>query len=119
MSIFDRIGKVKAAQARMALARHELSTPTAALLARGHAHPLTTVGAAAGAGFVLGKLNVHPLRIPGLGSLLGGGLAEAVAYGTKLVAELGPSVFAGREFERRAEADDLGRTDPLADIDAP
>ncbi len=80
MSIFDRIGKVKAAQARMTLARHELSTPTAALLARGHAHPLTTVGAAAGAGFVLGKLNVHPLRIPGLGSLLGGGLAEAVAY---------------------------------------
>ncbi len=94
MSIFKRIGKVRAAQARMSLARLELSTPTAALLARGHAHPLTTMGAAAGAGFVLGRLNVHPLRIPGLSSVLGGGLAEAVAYGTKLVAELGPSVFA-------------------------
>jgi len=56
---------------------------------RGHRYPLTTVGTAAGAGFVLGSLNVHPLRVPGLSSLLGGGLAEAVAYGTRLIAELG------------------------------
>jgi hypothetical protein len=119
MSIFQRIGKVKAAQARMTLARHELSTPTAALLVRGHRHPLTTVGTAAGAGFVLGRLNVHPLRIPGLGSLLGGGLAEAVAYGTKLIAEIGPTVFAGRAFEPRAERDDLRADDPPTDPDAP
>jgi hypothetical protein len=118
MSIFQRIGKVKAAQARMTRARHELSTPAAALLARGHSHPLTTVGAAAGAGFVLGRLNVHPLRIPGLGSLLGGGLAEAVAYGTKLVAELGPGVFAAeRAADRRHDREDIRADDLRADGD--
>jgi hypothetical protein len=89
MSLFRRLGEVRAARARVAAHRAELAIPAAALLARGHRHPLATVGAAAGAGFVLGRLNVHPLRVPGLGSLLGGGLAEAVAYGTRLVAELG------------------------------
>jgi hypothetical protein len=84
------------------------------LLARGHAHPLTTVGGAAGAGFVLGRLNVHPLRIPGLGSLLGGGLAEAVAYGTRLVAELGPGVFAAaRSVERSGRGDETVAPDDL------
>lgn len=119
MSILDRLSQVKRAQARMTAARHQLSTPTAALLARGHAHPLTTVGTAAGAGFVLGRLNIHPLRIPGLGSLLGGGLAEAVAYGTRLIAELGPAAFAGHAFERRAESDDRHATDPRTEIDPP
>jgi hypothetical protein len=89
MSLFGQIGKVRAAQARVAAHRAELATPAAALLARGHRHPLATVGAAAGAGFVLGRLNVHPLRVPGLGALLSGGLAEAVAHGTRLIAELG------------------------------
>jgi hypothetical protein len=107
------------ARARMIAARHELSTPTAALLARGHAHPLTTVGAAAGAGFVLGRLNVHPLRIPGLGSLLGGGLAEAIAYGTRLVAELGPTVFAAeRASERREEREPARTEDSFTGVDA-
>ncbi|HEY0197336.1 MAG TPA: hypothetical protein VGC19_02185 [Rhodanobacter sp.] len=116
MSIFQRLSRVKMARARMTAARHELSTPTAALLARGHAHPLTTVGTAAGAGFVLGRLNVHPLRIPGLGSLLGGGLAEAVAYGTKLIAELGPAVFAAeRAGERREGRDEVRADDPGTD----
>jgi len=89
MSIFNHVAKVRLAQARMGTARRELSTPAAALLARSHGHPLATVGAAAGAGFVLGSLNVHPLRVPGLGPLLSGGLAEAVAFGTRLIAELG------------------------------
>jgi hypothetical protein len=89
MRIFRHVARVRAAQLRMGVARRELSPPAAALLARGHRHPLASVGAAAGAGFVLGSLGVHPLRIPGLGSLLGGGLAEAVAYGTRLIAELG------------------------------
>jgi hypothetical protein len=89
MSLFRQIGKVRAARARVAAHRAELATPAAALLARGHRYPLTTVGAAAGAGFVLGRLNVHPLRVPGLGALLSGGLAEAVAHGTRLIAELG------------------------------
>ena len=118
MSIFKRLTKVKVAQARMTAARHQLSTPTAALLARGHAHPLTTVGTAAGAGFVLGRLNVHPLRIPGLGSLLGGGLAEAVAYGTKLIAELGPTIFTEHASARPVEPDDRFAADPRTDVDA-
>ncbi|WP_254058531.1 hypothetical protein [Dyella sp. S184] len=89
MKVLDQLTRVRMAQLRMSAARQELSTPAAALLARSHQHPLTTVGAAAGAGFVLGSLNVHPLRVPGLGPLLGGGLAEAVAFGTRLIAELG------------------------------
>jgi hypothetical protein len=95
VSVFDQFAKVQAAQLRMSAARHELSTPAAALLARGHAYPLTTVGAAAGAGFVLGSLNVHPLRVPGMGPLLSGGLADAVAFGTRLIAELGTAGLAG------------------------
>jgi hypothetical protein len=89
MSVLKQNAKVQAARLRVRAARHELSTPAAALLARGSEYPLTTVGVAAGAGFVLGSLNVHPLRVPGLVPLLGGGLAEAVAYGTRLIAELG------------------------------
>lgn len=89
MSVFDRVAKVHAAQLRMRTARHALTTPAAALLVRGRAHPLTMVGSAAGAGFVLGSLGVHPLRVPGLGPLLGGGVAEVVAHGVRLIAELG------------------------------
>jgi hypothetical protein len=89
MSLLKQNARVQAARVHVRAARHELSTPAAALLARGREHPLATVGAAAGAGFVLGSLNVPPLRVPGLVSLLGGGLAEAVAYGTRLLAEVG------------------------------
>jgi hypothetical protein len=95
VSVFEQFAKVRAAQLRMSAARQQLSTPAAALLARGHAHPLTTVGVAAGAGFVLGSLNVHPLRVPGMGPLLSGGLADAVAFGTRLIAELGTAGLAG------------------------
>jgi hypothetical protein len=35
---------------------------------------------------------VHPLRVPGLGPLLGGGLAEVVAHGARLIAELSAMV---------------------------
>lgn len=89
MSLFEQTAKVQAARLRMSAARHALTTPAAALLVRGRKHPLTTVGAAASAGFVLGSLGVHPLRVPGLGALLGGGLAEVVAHAVRLVAELG------------------------------
>jgi len=94
VSVFDQFAKVQAAQLRMSAARQELSTPAAALVARGHAYPLSTVGVAAGAGFVLGSLNVHPLRVPGVGPLLSGGLADAVAFGTRMIAELGASGLA-------------------------
>ncbi|HWX65892.1 MAG TPA: hypothetical protein VNZ27_05615 [Rhodanobacter sp.] len=107
MSVFEQFAKVRAAQLRMSAARQQLSTPAAALLARGHAHPLTTVGVAAGAGFVLGSLNVHPLRVPGMGPLLSGGLADAVAFGTRLIAELGTAGLAGAG--RDAQAPDHAR----------
>ncbi|KAA0069704.1 hypothetical protein [Rhodanobacter sp. T12-5] len=105
MSLTKQRAKVQEARLRMSMVRRELSTPAAALLARGREYPLTTVGTAAGAGFVLGSLNVHPLRIPGLGSLLGGGLAEAVAWGTRLVAELG---VAGMDRRPRTDERDHG-----------
>ena len=88
MSVFEQVTRVRQARARVAAARHELGTPAGALLARGREYPLTTVGVAAGAGFALGTLNVQPLRVPGLISLLSGGMAEAVTHGTRLLAEL-------------------------------
>ncbi|WP_426661893.1 hypothetical protein [Rhodanobacter aciditrophus] len=88
MSLFGQIDKVRAAQARVAAHRAELAVPAAALVARGQRHPLTVLGVAGGAGFVLGSLDVHPLRVPGLGPLLRGGLAELVAQGVRLFAGL-------------------------------
>jgi hypothetical protein len=89
VSIFRQAANVRMAKLRAQAARHAVGKPTSALLARERKYPLTTLGGAAGAGFVLGTLNVHPLRVPGLSALLGGGLAEVLAYGTKLIAELG------------------------------
>jgi hypothetical protein len=89
MSVFEQLAQVKAAQLRTLAARQTLRPPVLALLRRGQTYPLTTVGTAAGAGFVLGSLNVHPLRVPGVGPLLSGGLADAVAFGARLIAELG------------------------------
>lgn len=91
MSLFRQIGKVQAAQARVAAHRAELATPAAALLARGQRHPLLMLGAAGGAGFVLSRLDASPLRIPGVGTLLRSGLADVVAQGVRLFAELGES----------------------------
>jgi hypothetical protein len=87
--LFKQIEKVRKAQARVAVHRNELATPAAALLARGHRHPLTTVGAAAGAGFVLGSTGVGALRVPGMASMISTGIADIVAHGTRLIAELG------------------------------
>ncbi|MFC5438355.1 hypothetical protein ACFPME_17475 [Rhodanobacter umsongensis] len=111
MSVFEQLTRVKAAQRRTAAARQTLRPPVTALLRRGHTHPLTAVGAAAGAGFVLGSLNVHPLHVPGVGPLLSGGLADAVAFGARLVAELG---VVGAAVDRGApdrRADDVATSD--------
>lgn len=89
MSLFRQIGKVKAAQARVAVHRAELATPAAALLVRGRQHPLLMLGAAGGTGFVLGSLDASPLRVPGVGMLLRSGVADLVAQGVRLFAELG------------------------------
>jgi len=119
MSLFKQLAKVRTAQLDMQLARNELSPPAAALLARGQRHPLTSAGAAAGAGFVLGSLNVHPLRIPGLGSLLSGGLAETVAYGVRLVSELGSFGLSGSDGSNSDKDDSNGANDAPATDSGP
>lgn len=93
MKIFRRHRRMREAQARMRAARAELAVPSAALLARGHKYPLGTVGAAVGAGFVMGQLDVHPLRVPGLGALLSGTAAELVGQGARLLAEFAQDSF--------------------------
>lgn len=88
MSLFEQMAKVQAARRRVQAARRTLAAPAAALLGRGRGHPLTMVGTAAGAGFVLGSLDVTLWRVPGLGPLLGDRLAEVAAHAVRLVAEL-------------------------------
>jgi hypothetical protein len=89
MSLFKQLKRVEQARLRVAMHRHQLAKPAASLLVRGYRYPLSTMGVAAGAGFALGSAGVGPLRVPGLASLLSGGLAEIVAQGTRLIAELG------------------------------
>lgn len=93
MSLIKQLHAVRAAQSSSQNARRELAVPAHALLARGQQHPLTTVGIAAGAGFVLGQLNVHPLRVPGLGALMSGTVAEVVAQGMRLIADFAQGGF--------------------------
>jgi hypothetical protein len=93
MSLFKQLHAVRAAKHQAEVARHELAVPAQALLARGQRYPLATVGVAAGAGFVLGQLNVHPLRVPGLGALLSGTAAELVGQGARLLAEFAQDSF--------------------------
>lgn len=88
-NLFKQIDKVRRAQQRVAAHRNALATPAASLLARGYRHPLATVGTAAGAGFVLGSLGVGALRVPGMASMISTGIADLVAHGTRLIAELG------------------------------
>lgn len=87
MSLIKQMHAVREAKDRAQEARAAVAVPAQALLQRGQRHPLTTVGMAAGAGFVLGQLNVHPLRVPGLGALLSGTAAEVVGQAMRLVAE--------------------------------
>lgn len=89
MGLFKQLARVDQARQRVARHREEMARPAAALLERGYHHPLATVGAAAGAGFVLGSMGVGPLRVPGLLTSVSAGLAEVVAYGTRLIAEMG------------------------------
>ncbi|HET6554095.1 MAG TPA: hypothetical protein VFG49_11215 [Dyella sp.] len=93
MSLIKQLHAVREAGLRARDARHELAVPAQALLARGQHYPLTTVGLAAGAGFVLGKLDVHPLRVPGLGTLLSGTAAEVVGQSVRLLAEYAQDSF--------------------------
>lgn len=117
MNLFQRRARVQAAQLRMHAATQAVSAPAAALLARAHRHPLGTLGVAGGAGFVLGRLNVHPLRVPGVGAVFGGGMAEAVAYGTRLLADLAQGLPLGPRTDETPGA--AGEADPPTAADPP
>ncbi|HUA81644.1 MAG TPA: hypothetical protein VL997_14795 [Dyella sp.] len=100
MSLFKNLRNVREAHERVAAYRNDLAMPAAALLERGYRHPLTTVGAAAGAGFALGTLGVGPARVPGLISLVSTGLADVVAHGARLIAEFSAGESDDSDYER-------------------
>ncbi len=107
MSLSGQLARVRAAQQRLEQAREEVTVPAAALLARGYRHPLSSVGVAAGAGFLLARLDVHPLRVPAVQSLLGSGVAELVAQGAQLLGGLDfAAVFGGGEAQGAADPQD-------------
>ncbi|MEO7066051.1 MAG: hypothetical protein ABI114_04030 [Rhodanobacter sp.] len=113
MKLFAEVTEVKLAQARVRVAREQLGRPVTAIFERSDRHPLSTVGIAAGVGFALGSLNLHPLRTPGVGPLLGGGLADAAAFATRWLVEQGLDGFGGhakRTADHRA-ADDMDDAD--------
>lgn len=99
MSMSIQRARVAAAERRMQLARTGVALPAAALLCRGERYPFTTLGLAATVGAVLGRFNIHPLRIPGVSLLLGGGLAEVTALGARMIAGLGASLGRGDNIQ--------------------
>lgn len=78
MSIFSSMAKVTAARARVAAARRETVEPAAALIARGYEHPLTVLGMAAGSGFLLSKVKLNPLAVPGVTGVVAAGSADLI-----------------------------------------
>ena len=116
MSIFRRLAEVRRAQQRVAAARGEWDGVATVLLARSTAHPLTMVGVATGAGAVLGGLHVRPLRVPVLGALLSGGVADSVAFVMRLFVEFG---VAGLRAGEHAAKDDHPDADLPADSTPP
>jgi hypothetical protein len=86
MSMFGEHARVLAAQTRMREARKAVARPASALLARGERHPWLILGVAAGAGFLMGRARVQPLRVPGIGSLVGALVSEATTLGASFLA---------------------------------
>jgi hypothetical protein len=89
MKVTRQLAQVRLAQAEVRAARAELGKPAGALVERVREHPLASVGAAAGTGVVLAQLDVHPLRVPGVGRLLSSGLLPLVVEGVRVLAENG------------------------------
>jgi len=86
VGIFRSIANVTEARARVVAAREETVRPAAALIARGYEHPLTVVGVAAGAGFLLSNVKLNPLAVPGVSGIVAGGAADLIARGVSIAA---------------------------------
>lgn len=99
MSMSIQRTRVAAAERRMQLARTEVALPAVALYCRGERYPFTTLGLAAAVGAVLGRFDFHPLRIPGVSLLFGGGLADLTALGARMIAGLGAGMGRGDSSE--------------------
>lgn len=95
MGIFSSMAKVTEARARVVVAREEAVAPAAALIARGYEHPLTVLGLAAGSGFLLSNVNINPLSVPGVSSLVAGGGADLVGKVISIAASSILGDFAG------------------------
>jgi hypothetical protein len=109
MGIFASMGKVTAAKARVKIARTEVVDPAAALIARGYEHPLSVLGVAAGAGFLLSNIKINPLAVPGVSGAVAGGTADIVG---QIVSVAAGSLF-GNMNNSDAD-DDVG--DTAADV---
>ncbi|MGN2247179.1 hypothetical protein ACFWZ3_10850 [Frateuria sp. GZRR35] len=86
MSIFGERARVLAAQRRVREARHAVTRPASALLARGERHPFVILGTAAAGGFLLGHSHAKPLHLPGMNHLFGALLSEATTIGASFLA---------------------------------
>lgn len=85
MGVFKQLARVRLAEQQWIQARQQVVPPAADLLARGYRHPLSAMGAVAGIGVLLGRLGLPPLRVPALGGLLSGGLAELLGEAVHLL----------------------------------
>lgn len=95
MGIFSNMAKVAQARARMAAARVETVEPAAALIARGYENPLTVMGVAAGAGFLLSNVKLNPLAVPGVSGLVAGGTTDIIGKVISMAAGSIMGEFAG------------------------
>jgi hypothetical protein len=76
MGLSSSLAEVRIQDARVSAARRRLPAVGDALDARVRKHPLAWLGAAFGAGYVVERLPVRPWRIPGVLTLLSGGVIE-------------------------------------------
>lgn len=101
---------VRAARADAESARWRWHTAADSLVSHAREHPVAMLGIAAGLGLVMGRRNLRPWRIPGLGALLGGGVAEGVALAARLIDGFGTTTRAATEdvAEGRHDGDKRG-----------
>lgn len=106
MTLSRKLAAVRLSQARVRMSRAEVGMSVDVLLDRVRAHPLTSVGAAAGVGAAMAQMNFHPLRIPGVRGLLTGGVLDLVGHGVRLFADGGFDLFGGGAAAAAAERTD-------------